>query len=133
MTEQPIVLFDGVCNFCSSSVQFVIKRNARSNIVFCQLQSPRGQQLLEEYGLSNLGLTSMVLLYRNRSYIKSSAALRIARMMDMPWLLLSVFILVPPMIRHGVYDWIGRNRYRWFGRHEACWVPDSEIRNRFLS
>jgi predicted DCC family thiol-disulfide oxidoreductase YuxK len=133
LQNQPIVLFDGVCNFCSASVQFVIKRNSRSNIMFCQIQSEPGQRLIAEYGLSGLGLNSMVLIHRGKAYIKSSAALRIAAMMDMPWPLMFVFIVVPPFIRHRVYDWIGQRRYHWYGKRDACWVPDTEIQNRFLS
>jgi predicted DCC family thiol-disulfide oxidoreductase YuxK len=131
--DRPVVLFDGVCNFCSASVEFVIKRNARSNIAFCQIQSESGQRLLEEYGLSDLGLTSMILVYRGKAYLKSSGALRIARLMDFPWPLLFAFIVVPPFIRHRVYDWIGKHRYQWFGKRDACWVPDAAIRKRFLS
>jgi predicted DCC family thiol-disulfide oxidoreductase YuxK len=122
-----------VCNFCSASVEFVIKRNARSDIKFCQLQSEPGQRLVAEYGLSDLGLNSMVLIKDGKAYIKSSAALRIARLLDMPWPLMSVFLLVPPFIRHSVYDWIGRRRYNWLGKRDSCWVPDADIRHRFLS
>ena len=133
MKNQPIVLFDGVCNFCSASVQFVIRRNSRSNIMFCQIQSAPGQRLIAEYGLTDLGLNSMVLIHHGKSYIKSSAALHIATLMDKPWPLMFAFIIVPPFIRHRVYDWIGRRRYQWYGKRDACWVPDTEIQNRFLS
>lgn len=130
---QPIVLFDGVCNFCSASVQFVIKRNARADILFCQIQSATGQRLIGEYNLSGLGLNSMVLIHRGKAYTKSSAALRIAALMDMPWPLMFVFVIVPPFIRHQVYDWIGRRRYRWYGKRDTCWVPEAEIQSRFLN
>lgn len=133
LKNQPIVLFDGVCKFCSSSVRFVIRRNSRSNIMFCQIQSAAGQQLIAEYGLTDLGLNSMVLIYHGKSYIKSSAALHIATLMDMPWPLMFAFIIVPSFFRHRVYDWIGRRRYQWYGKRDACWVPDVEIQNRFLS
>jgi len=133
LKNQPIVLFDGVCNFCSASVQFVIRRNSRSNIMFCQIQSAPGQRLIAEYGLTDLGLNSMVLIHHGKSYIKSSAALHIATLMDMPWPLMFAFIIVPPFIRHRIYDWIGRRRYQWYGKRDACWVPDTEIQNRFLS
>ena len=131
--DQPVVLFDGVCNFCSASVQFVIKKNARSNLKFCQLQSETGRKLVAEYGLSGLGLNSMVLIHRRRAYIKSSAALYIARFMDRPWPLMFGFIVIPPFIRHCVYDWIGQRRYKWLGKRDSCWVPDPEIQNRFLN
>lgn len=128
----PVVLFDGACNLCSSSVEFVIKRNACSNIIFCQIQSERGQQLLDEYDLLDLGLNSMILLYHGKSYIKSSGAIRIAMLMDKPWPLMGIFLLVPPVIRHYIYDWIGHRRYKWYGRKEYCWVPDEDIKGRFL-
>jgi predicted DCC family thiol-disulfide oxidoreductase YuxK len=129
----PVILFDGECNLCSSSVEFVIKRNAHSNIVFCQLQSERGQQLLSEYNLQALGLNSMILLYRGKSYIRSSAAIHTAMLMDKPWPLMGVFLLVPPVIRHTIYDWIGRRRYQWYGKKACCWIPDEDIKSRFLS
>ncbi len=133
LQNQPIVLFDGECNFCSSSVQFVIARNSRSNIMFCQIQSEPGQRLIAQYGLSDLGLNSMVLIHHEKATIKSSAALRIATLMDMPWPLMFAFIIVPPFIRNRVYDWIGQRRYQWYGKRDACWVPDTEIKNRFLN
>jgi len=133
LKNQPIVLFDGVCKFCSASVQFVIRRNSRANIMFCQIQSVPGQHLIAEYGLTDLGLNSMVLIHHGKSHIKSSAALHIATLMDMPWPLMFAFIIVPPFIRHRVYDRIGRRRYQWYGKRDACWVPDTEIQNRFLS
>jgi len=129
----PVILFDGVCNFCSASVEFVIKRNANSNIVFCQLQSELGQELVREYDLQDFGLNTMVLLYRGKPYIKSSAAIRIAMLMDKPWPLMAVFFVVPAFIRHAVYDWIGRRRYAWYGKRDVCWVPGPDIEGRFLS
>jgi len=128
----PVVLFDGVCNFCSSSVEFVINRNAGSNIIFCQLQSDSGQKLVHEYSLQGPGLNSMVLLYHGKSYIKSSAGIRIAMLMDKPWPLMAVFFVVPVFIRHAVYDWIGRRRYAWYGKRDVCWVPGPDIQSRFL-
>lgn len=133
LKNPPVVLFDGVCNFCHASVQFVIQRNARADILFCQIQSAAGQRLMTEYGLSGLGLDSMVLIQQGRAYVKSDAALRIARLMDRPWPLLVIFILIPAFLRHPVYDWIGRQRYRWYGRRDACWTPGADIQHRFLS
>ena len=129
----PIILFDGVCKFCSASVEFVIKRNSKSNIIFCQIQSESGQKLLHEYNLQNMGLNSMVLIYHDKAYIKSSAALRIATLIDKPWPLMAIFLIVPVFIRHAVYDFIGKHRYTWFGKRDKCWVPDEKNRERFLS
>jgi len=128
----PILLFDGVCKFCHASIQFVIKRDHRHRFRFCPLQSKRGQRLAKQYGIENSGLTSMILIQNNRTYRKSTAALQIARQLSMPWPLLYLFIIVPPILRDLVYDFIGRHRYRWFGKFDECRIPDNETRERFL-
>lgn len=129
-----ILLFDGVCKFCHSSVQFVIKRDKKNRFVFCPLQSEKGQALLKQHGLSNNGLTSMVLLdtRSNRAYLKSSAALNIARQLKMPWPLMYIFIIIPKFIRDRIYDFIGNHRYQWFGKFDSCWIPDDESRKKFI-
>jgi predicted DCC family thiol-disulfide oxidoreductase YuxK len=131
-TEHPIILFDGVCKFCHASVQFVIKRDNAALFRFCPLQSAKGQQLATQHGIKHTDLTSMILLQRNHVYRKSSAALRIARQLNMPWPLLYIFMLIPPLIRNAVYDLIGSHRYQWFGKFDQCWIPDDETRQRFL-
>lgn len=130
--NQSIILFDGVCKFCHASVQFVIKRDSKNQFVFCPIQSPRGQELLKQYGLIDSGLTSMILLQNNKVYRKSSAALHIAKQIRMPWPLLFGFIIVPGIIRDKVYDFIGSHRYQWFGKYDSCWVPDDESRKKFI-
>ncbi|WP_455223469.1 thiol-disulfide oxidoreductase DCC family protein [Kaarinaea lacus] len=130
--QHPILLFDGVCKFCHASVQFVIKRDNKKRFRFCPLQSDRGQQLAKQFGIENIDLTSMILVQNNRIYRKSSAALHIARQLNMPWPLLYIFILVPSFIRDAVYDFIGSHRYQWFGKFDECWIPDDDTRNRFL-
>ena len=130
--QQPVILFDGICRFCHASVQFVIKRDSKQRFRFCPLQSERGQQLSTQLGIENTDLTSMILVENNRSYRKSTAALRIARQLKMPWPLLYAFIIVPSFIRDAVYDFIGRHRYQWFGKFDQCWIPDDETRERFL-
>jgi len=129
---QSILLFDGVCKFCHASVQFVIKRDHKHRFRFCPLQSERGQQLVNQYGIENAGLTSMILIQNNRTFRKSSAALQITRHLSMPWPLLYLFIIVPPILRDLIYDFIGSHRYQWFGKFDECWVPDNETRKRFL-
>lgn len=137
MTSQKkplIILFDGVCKFCHSSVQFVIKRDDNNRFVFCPIQSTKGQQLINQFGLSEIGLTSMILIdeEKNRSYIKSTAALHIARQLNMPWPLLFAFIILPRFIRDRVYEFIGSHRYQWFGKFDSCWIPDNESRKKFI-
>jgi len=135
--QSRIILFDGVCNFCSASVQFVIKRDSKQTFQFCALQSNVGKQLLEQQGLQNYALqnnhlSSMILLEPEKALTKSSAALTIAKYLDWPWPLLYGFIIVPRMIRDAVYDFIGKRRYQWFGKRDSCWIPPPAQRKRFL-
>lgn len=125
-------MFDGVCNLCNASVQFVIKRDRDNTFKFASLQSAYGQQLMQREGFSTENLTSFILVENGKAYRRSTAALRVAKQLPGAWPLLYVFILVPPFIRNAVYDFIAANRYRWFGKQEACMVPTPELRSRFI-
>lgn len=127
-----IVLFDGVCNLCSGSVQFLLKRDRAGRLRFASLQSDAGRSLLAEHGLPVDSLRSVVLVEDGRAWQESSAALRIARHLPGAWKLLRVFAAVPRPLRDAVYRWIARNRYRWFGKAETCWLPTPEVKSRFL-
>lgn len=127
-----IVLFDGVCNFCDSSVQFIIKRDPDGKFKFMPLQSEKGRQLLAANGYSTTVFDSMILSENGKLYRKSTAALRIAKELSGAWPLLYAFILVPPFIRNVVYDFIAKRRYKWFGEKDACMIPSPEIRSRFI-
>jgi predicted DCC family thiol-disulfide oxidoreductase YuxK len=124
-----IILFDGVCNLCTGSVRFVIERDSRKQFRFASLQSPVAERLLGQHD----ALESMVLIAGGKTYRKSTAALLVARRLDGLWPLLSVLLVVPRPLRDAAYDWIGRRRYRMFGKREACWVPRPELADRFLS
>ncbi|CAM3239939.1 thiol-disulfide oxidoreductase DCC family protein [Filibacter tadaridae] len=127
-----IVLFDGECNFCDSSVQFIIKRDPYAHFVFSSLQSEKGQELVKEYKIP-ADVDSLVLIEKGKAYTKSSAALRIAKKLDGLWHLLFLFILIPSRIRDGVYDIVATNRYKWFGKKEdACMLPSPDERKRFI-
>lgn len=127
-----IVLFDGVCNFCNSSVQFIIKRDPSAHFLFTSLQSEKGQELVQQYDIPS-DVDSLVIITNERAYIKSSAALRIAKKLDGLWRLSFLFIVVPRPIRDAFYDFFAKNRYRWFGKtDEACMLPSPEQRKRFL-
>lgn len=125
-----LILFDGVCNFCSANVRFVIQRDPHARFQFAALQSDVGQHFAKQYGFANL--ESMVLLEQGQVYQKSSAALRVARQLNGLWPLLYAFIVVPGPIRDRAYDFIGNRRYRWFGKTEECWMPDADIGHRFF-
>lgn len=127
-----IVLFDGVCNLCSSSVQFIIKRDLKARFRFASLQSPTGQQLLEKFQLPTDALYSIILVQRNSFLERSDAALEIARQLTGLWPLFYVFKIVPRFLRDPIYNWISRNRYSWFGKKDACWLPTPELKGRFI-
>ena len=127
-----VVLFDGVCNFCNSSVNWIIARDRRSAFRFAALQSPAGERMQREYGLDPSALDTLVLVQGDRVYRRSGAALRIVRRLRWPWPALFGLIAVPAFIRDFVYDFLARHRYRWFGRKDECMVPTPEVRERFL-
>jgi predicted DCC family thiol-disulfide oxidoreductase YuxK len=130
--DGPILLFDGVCNLCTGSVRFVIARDSRKRFRFASLQSAAAQELLGGRGGEDDPLDSMVLLVGGRAYRKSSAALEAARRLDGLWPLLGVLLAIPRPLRDAAYDWIGRRRYRMFGKRETCWTPQPEHAGRFL-
>lgn len=129
-----IVLFDGVCNFCNSSVQFILKRDPKALFRFAALQSEQGQAILKQHHLATSDFDSIVLLREadGTLYQRSSAALHIAKKLSGAWPLLYGFMIVPPFIRDAVYNFIAKRRYRWFGQREACMLPTPEQRARFL-
>lgn len=130
--DTPVILFDGVCNLCNQSVQFVIKHDPSSRFRFAALQSDFGQSQLKKYNIDTNNLLSVVLVIDGKVYDRSRAALEIARRLDSLWPLLYVFVIVPPFIRNLVYDWISRNRYRWFGRTDECMIPTPDLKARFI-
>ncbi|MBT2682738.1 thiol-disulfide oxidoreductase DCC family protein [Bacillus sp. ISL-37] len=127
----PVILFDGVCNFCDASVQFILNRDPNETFHFASLQSEAGQELLEKYHVRD-DVDSMILIENDKVYYKSGAALRISRHLRGAWKLLYVFMVVPAPIRNIVYDLIARNRYKWFGQKESCMLPPPNVRKRFL-
>ena len=131
-TSHPVVLFDGVCNLCNGSVQFILKRDPQGRFRFASLQSEPGRRLMTEHGLDPDALSSVVVVEEGRVWKESSAALRIARHLPGAWKLLRVFTLIPRPLRDAAYRLIARNRYRWFGKMEACWLPTPELKGRFL-
>tara|TARA_A100000171_G_scaffold12675_1_gene10614 strand:- start:661 stop:1077 length:417 start_codon:yes stop_codon:yes gene_type:complete len=130
--DHDILLFDGVCNLCNSSVNFIIDRDPKKHFKFAALQSDFGQSKLKELGFNQEEFDSLVLLSKGMVYRKSSAALRIAKKLNGLWPLLYIFILIPPFIRHGIYDIIGKNRYKWFGKQDSCRMPTPELKQRFI-
>ncbi len=128
--NQSIVFFDGVCNLCSGSVQFIIRHDKRNKFRFSSLQGDLASKTLSGNAIKHLD--SIVLRQNNKLYTRSTAALKIAAGLSFPINLLYIFIIVPPFIRNFVYDYIAKNRYRWFGKMEACWLPSPELKSKFI-
>ena len=133
MQQGPVVLFDGVCNFCNRAVNFILRHEKKAVLKFAPLQSEAGRRLARQYGLNSDEPESLVLIEEEKLYLRSSAALRISRYLRGGWPLMIGFIIVPTVIRDLVYRWIAANRYRWFGRRSQCMVPTEENRSRFIN
>ena len=130
--EHPILFFDGVCNLCNASVQFVIKRDKKSSLKFASLQSNKAKELLPERLTQEDNLESIVLYQGGQLFEKSTAALMVAKKLTGLWPLLYVFMIVPKFIRDAVYSFIAKNRYKWFGRKDQCMIPSPEMKLRFI-
>ncbi len=131
--DKAILLFDGVCNLCDRSVQFIIQRDPQQHFQFAPLQSDIAKELLVQHGLDPQFLEGLVLIENNNAYTYSTAALRATRHLSGAWPLLYGFIVVPRFIRDAVYRWVARNRYRWMGQKDACALPTPEQQARFLA
>lgn len=131
--NKQLILFDGICNLCNSSVNFIIKHDKKNIYLFTPLQSDLGKQIIEAHQIDT-SKTDSILLYipEKGIWYKSTAALKIAAHLKLPINLLSVFIIVPAVIRNWIYDFIAKNRYKWFGKKDACMIPTPELKSKFL-
>ena len=131
--EKKIILFDGVCNLCDGVVNFIIKRDKKDIFRYASLQSEVGQKLTKENGIDTSKMDTFILIESNTKYsLKSTAALRIARQLSGGYPLLSIFLIIPIPIRNWIYDIISKNRYKWFGKTDQCWIPTPELQSRFI-
>jgi predicted DCC family thiol-disulfide oxidoreductase YuxK len=134
-TEPTIILFDGVCNLCSRSVRFVIARDPHAHFRFAALQSEAARRICAERSISMptaLEPDSIAVIADGKSLERSDAALAIAARLPLPWSLLRIFRAIPRPLRDWLYRLVAKNRYRWFGRTDACMMPTPEIRARFI-
>lgn len=127
-----VVLFDGVCNLCTTWVQFLLRRDRKGLFQLASVQSQTGQALLRWAGLPTDHVDTMMLVEQGQYYLKSTAFLRIVRRFPWPWPVLSLGLLLPRFLRDWFYDRIARNRYAWFGKSEVCLLPTPEFQRRFL-
>lgn len=130
--KKSVILFDGVCNLCNASIDFILKRDKKNKFLVGALQEEAGKKLLSKFEVNQEYLDSLVLIEDDQIYFRSTAALKIAKNLSDFWPLFHGFIFLPSGIRDGIYDWIGRNRYRWFGKKNTCRLPTPEERAKFL-
>lgn len=131
-SETKIILFDGVCNLCNSSVNFVIKRDKHDVFKFGTLQEEPGKSILAKHQIDPSETDSIVFIENNKAYTKSSAAIRISKYLGGAYPLFGVFIIVPKFIRNWVYDYVAKNRYKWYGKKDQCMIPTPELKKKFL-
>ena len=131
--EKFLVLFDGVCNLCNASVQYIIKHDKKDKFRFTALQSEIGQQIIKTNQIDTFKMDSII-LYSEKIGIsyKSTAALKIAMVLGFPISVLGVFMIIPLFLRNWVYDFIAKNRYKWYGKRESCMVPNPEFKKKFI-
>jgi len=127
-----IILFDGVCNLCASTLTFVYENDVRSLYKFAWVQSRVGKEILRWCGLPENRFDTMVTIESGKVYYKSTAFLRVTRNLKFPWPILSLGLFIPLFIRDGSYDWLASRRYRFFGRKKVCLLPEGPIGERFL-
>lgn len=133
LNSNPVILFDGVCNLCNSSVLFIIKHDPKKQFRFASLQGDYGQQVLKRFQLPSNTLNSFILLKDDQIFTHSTGALKVAKELSGAWPLLYVFIILPAFIRNAVYQFIANNRYNWFGKKESCMVPSPALQSLFYN
>ena len=129
--NNPVILFDGICNLCNGSVQFILKRDTGKIFYFASLQSDYGRKLLNQFNLPTDNFNSFILYENGKIYTKSTGVIKMFELLK-GWKWIKIFRFVPKFIRDTVYSLIAKNRYKWFGKKEECWVPTPEWEIRFL-
>ncbi len=132
LENKSIILFDGVCNLCNASVNFVIKHDKKKQFLFASFQSDAAKEILLHFNLKNFDSETVILVEGQKLYDKSTAALKIAKRLDGGFKLFYAFLILPKNFRDWIYDIIAKNRYRWFGKRENCIIPSAKLKNRFL-
>ena len=133
-TNKKIILFDGVCNLCNASVQFVIKHDKKDIFRFVSLQSHLGMKIISHIGISNLNIDSVILYESQKAYYyKSDAVLKISKNLAGIFHFGTIFRILPTGLRDLLYDFVAANRYKWFGKQESCMLPSKELEAKFLT
>jgi len=130
--EHPVILFDGVCNYCNSMVKFIIRQDKKKKFKFAALQSDAGQNLINQFGLPLNNFDSFILIHEKKIYNSSTAALKLYNQLPWYWKWTQLFWVFPRFFRDGVYSIIAKNRYKWFGKKDQCMIPTPDVKERFL-
>lgn len=131
--DKQLILFDGVCNLCNASIQYIIKHDKNQVFMFAPLQGETSKVILNHYLIDTSKIDSIILFTnKQKLYFKSTAALIIASKLGFPRSLISFFLIVPAFIRNGVYNYIAKNRYKWYGKQNECMIPTEKLKARFL-
>ena len=133
-TDKKIILFDGVCNLCNTSIQYIIKKDIKDNFRFASLDSPIGQKIQESIGHDSTLKDSIILYYPNKTHFTKAAAIfEIAKTLGGIHILILIFKIFPLKLNNLVYDYIAQNRYKWFGKNESCLLPTTDVLNKFIN
>lgn len=130
--DRPVILYDGICNLCNSSVRFILKHDTREKFLFSSLQSDASKKLLLHLNYKIIEMNSILLVENGQIHEKSDAVLKIASGLRFPWNLAAAFRILPRKVRDSIYDFVARNRYRWFGKKDSCVYTVNTYENRFI-
>ena len=132
MSNHHIIIFDGVCNFCNSAVNFIIKRDHKNVFVFSPMQSQSAQSLIKKHGITDVNFDTFILIKNDVCYFRTNAALEITKDLSGYWYLFNFFRIIPSSIRDYIYNLFAKNRYSIFGKADSCMIPTPETKNKFL-
>ena len=132
MKVAPVIFFDGVCNLCVGAVQFVLKRDKKNIFRFASLQGKSGQEMMKAHQLGDHHYKTFIIEENGKLYFRSTAALKVFKLLGGAWSLVYAFIIIPAFIRDAIYNFISDNRYKWFGKKEVCWLPKEEWTSKFI-
>lgn len=127
-----LIIFDGVCNFCNASINFIIRRDPNAIFTFGTVQSATGTRLLSDLNIDPTDPTTFVLIHDGEVFLKSNAALEISKHLTGAWPIMSYLRFIPVTIRDSIYNLIAKNRYKIMGRRDSCMIPTVEIKARFI-
>ena len=130
--ERPVIVFDSICMLCSANARFILRHDRRRHFRLASMQSEAGAALYRRFGIDPADPETLILVEGGRARRDSDAVLAIWSALGWPWRAAAIARIVPAALRDPLYRWVARNRYRWFGRRDSCWLPGPELADRFL-